>query len=128
MLYIPKINIYLKILPDDEVKDFAVINFSEYFKSTREKLYSKLSEKQNLRKVTESFYVFLTTPDEVEKYANIMQSNSSDKYVHRYNIDILNLFDPELQLINTIPMIKNKLKELLNELKSSKSDNISLRL
>ena len=128
MLYIPKINIYLKILPDDEVKDFAVINFSEYFKSTREKLYSKLSEEQNLRKVTESVYVFLTTPDEVEKYANIMQSNSSDKYVHRYNIDILNLFDPELQLINTIPMIKNKLKELLNELKSSKSDNISLRL
>ena len=128
MLYIPKINIYLKILPHDEVKDFAVINFSEYFKSTREKLYSKLSEEQNLRKVTESFYVFLTTPDEVEKYANIMQSNSSDKYVHRYNIDILNLFDPELQLINTIPMIKNKLKELLNELKSSESDNISLRL
>ena len=128
MLYIPKINIYLKILPDDEVKDFAVINFSEYLKSTREKLYSKLSEEQNFRKVTESVYVFLTTPDEVEKYANIMQSNSSDKYVHRYNIDILNLFDPELQLINTIPMIKNKLKELLNELKSSKSDNISLRL
>ena len=33
---------------------------------------------------------------------------------------ILNLFDPELQLINTKPMIKNKLKELLSELKKFK--------
>ena len=36
--------------------------------------------------------IFLTTPDEVEKYAKIMQSISSDKYVHHYNIKILNLF------------------------------------
>ena len=28
----------------------------------------------------------------------------------------MNLFDPELQLINTKPLIKNKLKELLSEL------------
>ena len=28
MLYIPKINDYLKILTDKEVKDFVVINFS----------------------------------------------------------------------------------------------------
>ena len=41
-----------------------------------------------------------------------MQSNSSDKYVHCYSIDILNPFDPEL--INTKPMMKNKLKELLS--------------
>ena len=33
-----------------------------------------------------------------------MQSNNC---VHRYNVEILNLFDPELQLINTKPMIKN---------------------
>ena len=39
-----------------------------------------------------------------------MQLSSSDKYVHRYNIEILNLFETELQLINTKPMIKNKLK------------------
>ena len=39
-----------------------------------------------------------------------MQSDSSDNCVHRYNIEILNLFDPELKLINTKPMIKNKLK------------------
>ena len=46
-----------------------------------------------------------------------MQSNSFDNCIHRYNVEILNLFDPELQLINTKPVIKNKLKELLNELK-----------
>ena len=45
MLYIPKIDNYLKTFPDDEVKDFVAINFSEYFKSTREKLFSKLNEK-----------------------------------------------------------------------------------
>ena len=48
-----------------------------------------------------------------------MQSTSSDNCVHHYNIEVLNIFDPELQLINTKPMIKNKLKELLSELKKS---------
>ena len=119
MLYLPKIDCYLKVLTDEEVKDFFAINFSEYFKYVREKLYSKLSEEQNHRKVADSFYIFLTTPDEVEKYVEIMQLNSSDKYVHCYDIEILNVFDPELQLINTKPMIKNKLKELLS-LKSLK--------
>ena len=37
MLYIPKIDDYLKILIDEEVEDFVVINFSEYFKSIRKK-------------------------------------------------------------------------------------------
>ena len=32
MLHIPKIDDYLKILIDEEVKDFEAINFSEYFK------------------------------------------------------------------------------------------------
>ena len=53
MLYIPKIDDYLKILVNEEVKDFVAINLSEYFKSTREKLHFKLSEKQNLRKINE---------------------------------------------------------------------------
>ena len=35
MLYIPKINDYLKILTDEEVKDFVGIIFSEYFKTIR---------------------------------------------------------------------------------------------
>ena len=72
MLYIAKIEDCLKILTGDEVKDFVAIIFSEYFRSIR--------EKQNLRKVDESFYIFLTTPDEVEKY---VQSNSSDNCVDR---------------------------------------------
>ena len=116
-MYIPKIDDYLKMLTDDKVKDFVAINVSEYFKSTREKLYSKLSEEQNPRKVEKLLYIFLTTPDEVEKYAKIMQSSYSDNCVHRYNIKILNLLDPDLELINTKPLIKNKLKELLSELK-----------
>ena len=60
--------------------------------------------------------LFLTTPGEVEKYAEIIQSSSSD-CVHRYNIEIMNLFDPELQMINTRPIIKNKLQEFLSELR-----------
>ena len=52
--------------------------------------------------------------DSVEKY---MQSNSSDNCTHPYNVEILNIFDPELQLINTKSKIKNKLKEWLTELK-----------
>ena len=36
MLHIPKIGNYLKILTDNEVKDFAAIEFSEYFRSARE--------------------------------------------------------------------------------------------
>ena len=61
MLYIQKTDNYLTILNNNEVEDFVVINFGEYFKSTKEKLYSKLNEKQNLRKVAESLYIFLTT-------------------------------------------------------------------
>ena len=49
-----------------------------------------------------------------------MQSNSFNNCVYRYNTDILNVFEPELQLINTKQMIKNKLKELLSELKMLK--------
>ena len=80
-------------MTDEEVKRFVAISFSEHFKSTREKLYSKLSEEKYLRKVANSLYVFLTTPDEVEKY---VQSSSSDNYIHCYNFEILNLFDPEV--------------------------------
>ena len=54
-------------------------------------------------------FVFVATPDEVEIYTKMMQSNCSDNCVHRYNIEILNLFDPDLQLINTKTMIKNRL-------------------
>ena len=88
------------------MKDFVGINFSEYFTS--------IKEKQNLRKVATLLYIFLASPDEAEKY---VQSNSSDNCIHCYNVKILNIFHPELQLMNTKPVIKNKLKELLSELK-----------
>ena len=60
----------------------------------------------------------------MEKYVEIVQSHSSDKYVHRYNIEILNLLDQELQLIKTKPMIKNKLKELISKLEKFKFQTI----
>ena len=66
MLYIPKIGGYLKVMTDNEVEDFVVINFNKYFKSVRDKLYSQLREKQNLRNIVESLFIFLTTPDKVE--------------------------------------------------------------
>ena len=49
-LYISKIDDYLKILNDEEVQDFSAMNFSEYFKSTR--------EEQSLRKVSKPLYLF----------------------------------------------------------------------
>ena len=67
--------------------------------------------------VAKLLYIILTTPDDVEKYE---QSNSSDNCIHHYNVEILNYFDPELQLINTKPVIKNKFKKLLSELKKFK--------
>ena len=66
MLYIPKIGDYLKILTGDEVKDFVVNNFDEYFKSLKEKLYSQLCEGQNIKKIAKSLYIFLTTPDKAK--------------------------------------------------------------
>ena len=46
--------------------------------------------------------------------------NSSDNCIHRYNVEILNIFYLELQLVNTKPIIKDKLEELLSELKKFK--------
>ena len=107
MLYIPKIDDYLKILTDEEVKYFVAMYFS-------------LNEEQNLRKVAKSLYTFLTTADEVEIYVEIMQWNSSNNCVRRYNIEILNGFDRELKLTNTKPMMNSKLKELLSEMNKFK--------
>ena len=61
ILYIPKIDDNLKILTDDEMRDFVAINFSENFKSTREKLYSKLNEQENLRKVPKLHFSLSTS-------------------------------------------------------------------
>ena len=53
-----------------------------------------------------------------------MQSHSSHNCIHHYNIKIFNIFDPEILLINTKPGIKNKLKELLSEMKKFKVHTI----
>ena len=66
-------------------------------------------------------YIFLTTPDEREKY---LQSDSSDNCIHHYNVEILNIFDPELQLSNAKQIIKNKFKQFLSELKKFKFQTI----
>ena len=81
------------------MKDLVVTNFGKYCKSTKEKLYSKLSKEQNLRKVDVFLYVFLTTSDEVENAVEMIQSISPDNCIWHYFIKILNLFDPEFQLI-----------------------------
>ena len=54
----------------------------------------------------------------------MMQSSSADDCVCVYNIEILNLFDPELQLNNTKPVIKINLKDLLADLKKFKVQTI----
>ena len=63
----------------------------------KEKLCSKINE-QNPRKVVESLYIFLTTPDNC---------------VHHHNIEILNLFDPELQVVNTWTYYKKQIKRIV---------------
>ena len=40
--------------------------------------------------------------------------------MHHYKIEILNLFHPEIQLINTNPDIEHKLNELLSDSKKFK--------
>ena len=81
MLYIPEIDDHLKIVTNEEVKDFVAINFSEYFKS--------ITEEENLRKVAKSCCFFLRAPDELKKY---VQWNSYDNCIKHYNVKILNIF------------------------------------
>ena len=99
MLYIPKIDECLEILSDEEVKDFVAINFRDYFNS--------IKEEKNLRKASKSLYIFRTKPGEVEKY---MESNCSGNCLCHYNVEILNIFDPELQLTDTKLVNKKEIK------------------
>ena len=80
-------------------------------------ILSLSGKKKILQNLTKPLYIFLRTPDEVEKYVG---SNYSDNCVHHYNFELLSLFYPELQLIISKSLIKNKLKELLSELKEFK--------
>ena len=63
MSYIPKTDDYLKIQTDNKVKDFVVINFGEYFKFMKDKLFFKLCEEENIIKVAQLLYIFKTTPE-----------------------------------------------------------------
>lgn len=66
-------------------------------------MYSELGEEKNLIKLVGSFYTFLVTAVEVEKYVELiektpltkimMQSGSSDDCLHHYIINILNLLN-----------------------------------
>ena len=53
-----------------------------------------------------------------------MSSNLSDACIHQYNVEILNIFDPDLQLISTKAMFESKWKVLLSELKKFKVQTI----
>ena len=77
---------------------------------------NKILEKLLNRFVSLYLSSFISTPGEVEKY---VQSDSSVICIHHY-VEILNLFDTELQLINTKSFIENKFKKLLNEFKKFK--------
>ena len=81
-------------MTDEEKKDFVATNFRDYSKSTR--------DEENLRKNAKLLYIFLTVPDEAEKYVH---SDSTNNCIHCYNVEILNIFEPELHLINTKAMI-----------------------
>ena len=61
------------------MNDSVVINFEEWFKSMREGLYFKLGEDKNLRKVAQLLYNFSTTPDEKEKYVELLVKNGNSK-------------------------------------------------
>ena len=79
-MYIPKIDDYLKIFTNEEMKYFAAISFSEHFQS--------IGEEQNLRKVAKLLYIVLTIPNKVEKH---VQSISSDNCLHHYNVENLKI-------------------------------------
>ena len=50
----------------------------------------------------------------------MIQRRSFDNCVRQHDIEISNLFDLELQLVNLKPKVKNKLKDLIGELKNLK--------
>ena len=59
-----KIDEYLEVVSDKEVKYVVAINFSQC-----------IGQEENLRKVAKSLFIFLTTPDKE-------QSSSCDNFKH----------------------------------------------
>lgn len=75
MFYIPKVTEYLDILTDEKIKHFVVIDFDVRFKYRRKEQHSELNKNTNI----ESFYTFLTVPDEVEKYNELIDKMEEGK-------------------------------------------------
>ena len=124
ILYVPKIVDYLKILTDEELKDLVAISFSEYFKSTVENCF--LNEVKNKILVKLLNCICLTALEEVEKFAKIKQSNSPDKYVHRYNIELWIFLIQNYNWFTLKLWLKTNLKNCYVSWKSS--DSISLKV
>ena len=74
MLYMPKIADNPKIMTDEEVKDFVMINFGEYWKSAREAFILNQAKEKIFKKLLNSF-MFLTTPDEVKRYVELIEKS-----------------------------------------------------
>ena len=55
-----------------------------------------------------------------------MRSSSSVKYIHHYNIDILNISDPEMQLINIKRIVKWIEKKKFKVLDYKKRNNFKI--
>lgn len=55
VLYVQRLPTSLKILTNEEMKDFLFVYFHKYFKSKRKKMYFQVSKEKFLRKVAESF-------------------------------------------------------------------------
>ena len=72
------------------MKDFVVIAFYKYFKSTEEKMYFKLREEKNPEIFLNCLYLS-NKPDKVEKYAEMIHSSTRDNCIYHHNITILNL-------------------------------------
>ena len=111
-MYIPKIDDGLKILTDNEVNDFVAKTFGEYFKSTKGKLFPKSFGEENIRRVAESLYIFVTTPAKVEKYVDAKAidsfkflNSSLDSLAKNLNKDDFKYFSREFDN-NVLDLVK----------------------
>ena len=84
MLGISKIVDYLKLLTDKEGKEFLIITFGACFRSKWEAFYSRCRNK--VKK-------YIALIEKTLEAKIMMQSSSSNDYVRRYKIELLNLFN-----------------------------------
>ena len=102
------------------IKDFFELNVLS--------IYTLLEEAKEVWQIgtakvlTTALYNETTNPEKfveetmnIKKEKNSKQSHAFKGYVYTYNVEILNSFNPELQLKNTESGIENKLKIVLAE-------------